>query len=226
MGARVSLHGGTNRLYVAEEGRHDEQALRAFTEGQCHGFALALHRSKAWPLVAIDDADGTCVHICARDPDGRLVDIRGFHPEGKMPIGNGRTLREVDEEYLFALTNEEWSVADPDGAAPWVKPVLDRSSQPVLPMPRRFGMTLYPPGGYELRSIWDGEIDLPASARLRSRSVQWVAYDGVRVPRDAATGRNVIDVTPDAFEEIMGRALREFDRAQTDRKLDNLLGAP
>jgi hypothetical protein len=84
----------------SSRGELDERALRAFTEGQCHGFALALHRRKQWPLVAIDDADGSCVHICARDSDDRLVDIRGFHPAGEMPIGNGRTLREVDEAYL------------------------------------------------------------------------------------------------------------------------------
>ena len=84
-----------------------------------------------WVLVAIDDANGDCEHVCVRDQEDRLVDIRGFHPAGAMPVENGVALRDVDEAYVGGLTTLNWSPPDARGAEPWVDGVLALEASPV-----------------------------------------------------------------------------------------------
>jgi hypothetical protein len=224
MSELAALHGSTDRLYVVERGVRDQCATLAFVEGQCHGLALALHRRKGWPLVAIDNADGDCVHVCVRDPDGRLVDIRGFHLAGTIPIGNGHHIREVNEAYVAGLTERGWSAPDRDAAEAWVDGVLARSRAATEPMPPPFGDTRWVDDGYQLRLLWDGRINVETSVRVLKRSQEWVPYIQVPVPRDRDSGRRIIDFTQAKFDEFCDVIASNFDRAKADSKLDEYLG--
>lgn len=86
---------------LVTEGVLDEAAVRAFTQGQCHAFAYALHQDTGWDIVAMyevgdgygdaatpisDDHEapsnvlyGDVSHFACRRPDGLLVDIEGVH---------------------------------------------------------------------------------------------------------------------------------------------------
>lgn len=84
----------------------DDEALRAFTTGQCHAFALAMHEATGWPIIAAAEpdhewmtfeeilpaapvgSDGArhmrgaylstyATHLFVQHPSGDLVDIRG-----------------------------------------------------------------------------------------------------------------------------------------------------
>jgi hypothetical protein len=64
---------------VRWEPRPDD--VRRFTEGDCHIFALALHKLRGWPTCAFRDWDGEPhLHAFVRHPDGDLIDIDGKRP--------------------------------------------------------------------------------------------------------------------------------------------------
>ncbi len=58
----------------------DENAIRAFTNGQCHAFALAVHMLTGWEMKGLSrhgedkNSPNHCVVVA---PDGRLLDIHG-----------------------------------------------------------------------------------------------------------------------------------------------------
>jgi hypothetical protein len=92
----VRLQGPSNIVFVLEEGTLDDRALLVFTGGQCHALALALQRRTGWPLVAVDETTGVCVHICVRRPDGLLLDVTGAHTVEELITARGGTVRDVD----------------------------------------------------------------------------------------------------------------------------------
>lgn len=59
----------------------DHRAHHAFTCGQCHAFALALHQLTGWPLYLLchdeDDPMDSWTHVVVRHPDGSYIDIDG-----------------------------------------------------------------------------------------------------------------------------------------------------
>lgn len=69
----ITLKGTHDRVFVLQRGVLDDRALLAFTGSQCHGLALAVHRRTGWPIVAVNNSGGECVHVCVRDPENRLV---------------------------------------------------------------------------------------------------------------------------------------------------------
>lgn len=60
-------------------GKIDSNAKWAFTAGQCHALALALHEQTGWQIVAIKGGVfGGIPHVvCRRSTDNQLVDITG-----------------------------------------------------------------------------------------------------------------------------------------------------
>lgn len=52
-----------------------------FTTGDCHIFALAVHKLTGWPIATFDyehDPTGS-IHAFNIMPDGRLIDVEGIH---------------------------------------------------------------------------------------------------------------------------------------------------
>jgi hypothetical protein len=57
----------------------DDDAVRAFTQGQCHALALALHERTGWPIRQLENDEGEPFHLYVETPDGRALDITGAH---------------------------------------------------------------------------------------------------------------------------------------------------
>lgn len=72
-----------NSIRINKEGRIDHKAEHAFTRGQCHALALALHRLTGWELYGLYDSDydfecgETPAHVVVRMPNGDYLDIEG-----------------------------------------------------------------------------------------------------------------------------------------------------
>jgi hypothetical protein len=73
------------RYTLNTEGNIDRHAENAFSRGQCHALALALHRLMGWELYGLYTAserrsrryNGTPSHTVVRMPDGDYLDIHG-----------------------------------------------------------------------------------------------------------------------------------------------------
>lgn len=57
----------------------DDAARLAFSSGQCHAMAAALHERTGWPLHELYDDDGDPIHFYVITPDGRALDINGCY---------------------------------------------------------------------------------------------------------------------------------------------------
>lgn len=143
----VPVVGSDHRTWHLTPGVLDDAAREAFTEGQCHAFAQAMHERTGWPLVAaLDedccyDADMDCAdirlpsgdivctcqfnHVLTETPDGQLLDINGLHTE-----------EDLDDELSYG--EQQW-VRGPDVTA-----IIDRLIQrgemreAALPLARTF----------------------------------------------------------------------------------------
>jgi hypothetical protein len=67
---------------VSDNGEIDDNARRAFTCGQCHALALAIHEQTGWPIAGLvsaldDDTPSMPGHVVVVTPDGDTVDING-----------------------------------------------------------------------------------------------------------------------------------------------------
>ena len=68
---------GTMNL-TAQTSRHI--VLDAFTNGNCHSFALALHKLTGWPMFGLykdDEYPDIPHHIVVRTPRGAFLDVQG-----------------------------------------------------------------------------------------------------------------------------------------------------
>lgn len=121
-GEIVPIHyfGGWGSRGAVEIGVIDERAVRAFTRGQCHALALALHEKKGWDLYGlfskynfenfpIDIEDGliTPSHVIVRSDKGEYIDIMGIgadcrwsHRAELVPVQKGHVLQYEDIDYL------------------------------------------------------------------------------------------------------------------------------
>ena len=80
-------------LEVSDEGEIDRNAIRAFTEGQCHALALAVHELTRWPVMGILDSDrdkDSPSHCVMLRPDGELLDINGPNAYERWHERHGR----------------------------------------------------------------------------------------------------------------------------------------
>ena len=73
---------GYRRREINTEGIIDYDAEYAFTRGQCHSLALAMHRLTGWELYGLYKPNelrrgGTPSHTVVRSPDGEYIDIGG-----------------------------------------------------------------------------------------------------------------------------------------------------
>lgn len=125
----------------------DKKVQRVFTRGQCHSFALALHKLTGWELAVLcyddfvgDDvlivgmdaenapyppADGDHV-ICIR-PDGYFVDIYGAW----LPGERWHSLRTAVVVPAEEVLNLGWDAVLPEKAMPFAKALLPMVQVPA-----------------------------------------------------------------------------------------------
>ncbi|MGH3584871.1 MAG: ParB/Srx family N-terminal domain-containing protein [Pseudonocardia sp.] len=63
---------------LTDEGR---QALKVDAAA---GLAVALHDATGWPLIEVGHCDGLPIHFLVRTPNGRLLDVEGFHTDDDL----------------------------------------------------------------------------------------------------------------------------------------------
>lgn len=226
--AQVRLLGTHSRIFVLRAGSLDDAALLAFTDSQCHGLALAIQRRTGWPLVAVDDRSGKCVHICTRDPGGWLIDVTGSHTQDEMTVASGGGVRQIDRKYLEELQSRYgWVAPDPDGACSFVEPVLKRAAAAVALAPLRSSTRRserVSEEGIELKIEWAGMPHMDVYVRCAtSRSRDWALYAHVAFPPELATGTYEIEYTAESFTALADVWVRlEYDR----QRAEALLNAP
>ncbi|KIF05177.1 hypothetical protein PL81_14640 [Streptomyces sp. RSD-27] len=138
----VTVLGQWHRTFEVTPGRLDDAAREAFTRGQCHAMALALHEVTGWPTAALltadcygidslcgDDADDECPcrigHVVVTRPDGAHVDINGAHVPGTVPdCEDAPALAMTEAHWQVIRSTPTWRDADMPLARTFVKPLL------------------------------------------------------------------------------------------------------
>lgn len=221
----IELKAASDRSFVVEAGVLDQRAILAFVGGQCHGLALALHARTGFPLAAVLDGEGTCVHVVVRADDGLLIDITGAHTEAELAAEGNYSVRGVDDHFIRGLEAQHgWAPADVAQAEAWVDAVLSRVAagdrQP--PMNRATMRRTGPVDtALDLRIEWTGEPHLDVYVRRASvRAVDWTLYAHVVFPVEPDTGRHRIEFTPERFDGLVDAWVeRQFDPVKAERKL-------
>ena len=121
----VKLPGGSRPINT--EGIIDYDAEYAFTRGQCHALALALHSLTGWQLYGLYKPcelrwSGTPSHTVVRSPDGEYIDINGnnaleewqeYYPEAEP--------KAVTEAQVLAFEEDDYCKPDIKAAMPYAK---------------------------------------------------------------------------------------------------------
>jgi len=115
--------GDTELVELNDEGRIDGNAVKVFTRGHCHSFALALSEvlpnlelvGVAWEEVWTEDDDAVDIpgHVCCRDQAGKLWDITGLNTEDW-------DAEYLDRQYVLDAFDGEYFDARPDLAQPFL----------------------------------------------------------------------------------------------------------
>ena len=100
---------------INTEGIIDYDAEYAFTRGQCHSLALALHRLTGWQLYGLYKPNElrygrTPSHTVVRSPDGEYIDIGGntaledwreYYPDAKpVAVTEAQVLEFEHDDYV------------------------------------------------------------------------------------------------------------------------------
>jgi hypothetical protein len=116
-----------NEYEVSAEGIIDHEAREAFTRGQCHSLALALHRLAGWELYGLYKPSelrygGTPSHTVVRSPDGEYIDINGNNAledwRGYYPAA---TPKAVTEAQVLEFEHIDYVTPDIAAAMPFAK---------------------------------------------------------------------------------------------------------
>lgn len=132
MRRRVVLAGADGLSIKVSPGVLDESSRLAYTQGQCHALALALHEATGWPIIGAEDEELDVCHFFVRTPDGLLLDITGAHePEEALQLEHmsfcpaPEYLAEQDPEWVASLGEDpEWREPDLMTARSFVYPLL------------------------------------------------------------------------------------------------------
>lgn len=102
----------------------DDDAVDAFTRGQCHALALAIHERTELPLVGIwgwrDNRDDTPNHVVVMLPDESLLDIEGPQAEKRW---EGH-IAPLDIQEVLDLQNRDYRAPDMGTARRYAQAVL------------------------------------------------------------------------------------------------------
>lgn len=126
---RVRVAAANGSAYWIRPGLLDAAARRAFTAGQCHALALAVHERTGWPIAAIieEDEEGLAqiLHLGVIAPGDRFLDALGVHDPSDLVTGETDLAEGLEPHELIALgEHPDWAVPDLATARSLVDPVL------------------------------------------------------------------------------------------------------
>lgn len=213
--AGMEVRAARDVVYIVDPGVLDRRAVAAFTLGQCHGMALALHERTGWTLVAAYDTQGVCQHVLANAGDDRFVDITGARSQSQLLAeSNFNSVESIDRPGVQALTTQAgWAAADLSAAQPWVDQVIHRGTVGAEPIP----------SGYLARSVAvDDELELVFRwggmeyidvllRRPGSPEASWIEWRCFRVP-PSRDGLRRVHFTDDELRRLLDLWLgQQFD---------------
>ena len=116
----------------------DAAALKAFTQGQCHSFALAVHQLTGWTLAAIafdtsefgrediysGERDAEPAHILCLTPDGQLFDIHGTGARRNLQRAPAHRVQPTDEARVRSL--QTYLKPNLEAALPFARTLLEK----------------------------------------------------------------------------------------------------
>jgi hypothetical protein len=114
--------GDKEPIKVRADGVVDRKAITAFTQGQCHAFALALHEISGWPIVGLFNEwrkviGGTPGHCAVKSPYG-IVDIEGLGAVNRHCYG---CVKVVSKERVLGFQNIDYMEPNVEVARPFAR---------------------------------------------------------------------------------------------------------
>ena len=126
-------------LTIDAEGKVvDDNAIRAFTNGQCHAFALAVHELTGWELNGLHwpHNSGSPNHCVAITPEGKLLDVLGLKAEANAKeIGWNKRTPLTKKQIVEGLTH--YIKPDLEAALPFARTILAREGYLAKPKRKR-----------------------------------------------------------------------------------------
>lgn len=117
-------------VVINDAGIVDDNAIRAFTYGQCHALALAIRKLSGLPLVGIwrdyDRDKDEPAHIAVLLPNGELLDIQGLDVESRWPV---RKIKRVSESKVKGY--EYYVEPNLKAAEPFAKTLIKKYSKEI-----------------------------------------------------------------------------------------------
>jgi hypothetical protein len=213
--AVMEVRAAEDVLYIVEPGVLDRRAVAAFTLGQCHGMALALHERTGWPMVAAYDVEDSCQHVLADAGDDRFVDIAGARTRAQLLAEpNFDRVEAIDQPSVRALSAQAgWAVADCRAAQPWLDQVIERGTSGAEPMAARFlARSAGVDDALELVFRWGGTQYIDVLVRRPGTpEASWIEWRCFRVP-PSRDGFRRVHFTDDDLLRLMRLWLdQQFD---------------
>lgn len=124
---RVLTGVGPVNVKIRDNGKGviDQSAVTAFTRGDCHSFAIAMHDRTGWPIIGIGGETHTPGHFVLYDPEiDDYVDIEGPGALDRWDYLARIMIREFDRTEVLAPP-VYYKNCDPELAKPFVQTVLE-----------------------------------------------------------------------------------------------------
>lgn len=79
--------GSVNKIKIHKNGTINKDAVKAFSNGQCHSLALAIHELTGFPIYGVCDwsnSENDPGHVVVKNPkNGGFIDIGGYGAVGR-----------------------------------------------------------------------------------------------------------------------------------------------
>lgn len=118
--------------YTLAAGLIDDDAVTVFSRGQCHAFAIEMHKKTGWEIVGLFRGDwefesnSTPGHCAVRHPDGRVIDIEGAGADERWENKyDGSRVEPQSLERILSYERIDYRPPDLEGARPFVEAVLE-----------------------------------------------------------------------------------------------------
>ena len=141
----------TEQTILIPKGKITPSVVKAFTSGQCHALALALHEHTGWGIVGLFDVDydddkyGTPNHVAVQSPDG-LVDIKGLGAEHRwhgltpFPVTKKQVLTYSDRELWDSYYLEPQLAVAEEYVKPVLEAVQNQKKTGIIPLTNKGGL--------------------------------------------------------------------------------------
>lgn len=120
---------------IDADGNVDAAAIQAFTCGQCHALALALHKLAGLPLVGVYTRRyGTPDHMLVQLPNGSYLDIEGPGAEVRWRNwgGGDNAFKPVSKRTVQGFHHIDYVKHDIKAALPFARRLIKKYQKEII----------------------------------------------------------------------------------------------